>query len=54
MLFQTSNTKLQKKIIAEELGYEDVVKYGLAFEQGDMKVEEMRTQSSTHEEFAGL
>ena len=31
--------KLQKKIIAEELGYDGVVKYGLAFEQGDQKVE---------------
>ena len=44
-LFQTDSAKLQKKVIAEELNYDNVVKYGLAFEQGEKKVEQMRAQS---------
>ena len=45
LLFQTDNSKLQKKVIAEELDYDHVVKYGLAFEQGEKKVEQMRAQT---------
>ena len=33
-------------MIAEELDYYNVVKYGLAFEQGEKKVEQMRAQVS--------
>ena len=46
LLFQTDSAKLQKKVIAEELDYDQVVKYGLAFEQGEKKVEQMRAQAS--------
>ena len=45
LLFQTDSAKLQKKVIAEELDYDNVVKYGLAFEQGEKKVEQMRAQT---------
>ena len=45
LLFQTDSAKLQKKVIAEELDYDNVVKYGLAFEQGEKKVEQMRSQA---------
>ena len=46
ILFQTESTKLQKKIIAEELDYDNTVKYGLAFEQGEAKVQQMREQKT--------
>ena len=36
---QCDNVKLQKKIIAEDLKFEDIVKYGIALEQGDKKVQ---------------
>ena len=39
ILFQTDSAKLPNKVIAEELDYDNVVKYGLAFEQGEKKVE---------------
>ena len=45
ILFQTDSAELQKKVIAEELDYHNVVKYGLAFKQGEKKVEQMRTQA---------
>jgi hypothetical protein len=45
LLFQTDSAKLQK-VIAEELDYNNLVKYGLAFEQGEKKVEQMRAQAS--------
>ena len=41
ILIQTSNSRLQKKIIAEDLNYEDTVKYGLAMEHSDKKVKEL-------------
>ena len=46
LLFQTDNAKLQKKVIAEDLDYDNVVKYGLAFKQGDKKVGSMRAHMS--------
>ena len=46
LLFQTDSAKLQKKIIAEDLDYDNVVKYGLAFEQGEKKVDSMRAHTS--------
>ena len=39
ILQQCDNVKLQKKIIAEDLKFEDIVKYGIALEQGDRKVQ---------------
>ena len=36
---QCDNVKLQKKIIAEDLKFEDIVKYEIALEQGDKKVQ---------------
>ena len=48
-LFQTESSKLQKKIIAEELDYDNTVKYGLAFEQGEAKVQQMREQKTVAE-----
>ena len=44
LLFQTDDIKLQRKIIAEDLDYDSVIKYGLAFEQGNKKVHTMRAQ----------
>ena len=44
ILFQTNNKKLQRKVIAEDLSYDDTVKYGLALEQGEKKVEQLRGQ----------
>ena len=46
ILFQTDSAKLQKKVIAEEMNYDNVIKYGLAFEQGEKKVEQMRAQAA--------
>ena len=46
ILFQTDSAKLQKKVIAEEMDYDNVIKYGLAFEQGEKKVEQMRAQAA--------
>ena len=34
ILFQTDSKKLQRKVIAEDLSYEETIKYGLALEQG--------------------
>jgi hypothetical protein len=45
ILFQTDNKKLQKKIITEDLSYEDTVKAGLAMEQGEKKVEQIRRKN---------
>ena len=39
ILQQCDNVKLQKKIIAEDLKFEDIVKYGVALEQGEKKVQ---------------
>ena len=44
LLFQTDDIKLQRKIIAEDLDYDSAIKYGLAFEQGNKKVNTMRAQ----------
>ena len=41
ILIQTSNSQLQKKIIAEDLNYKDTVKYGLAIAHSDKKVKEL-------------
>ena len=41
LLFQTSDVKLQKKILAEDLALEDMVKMGLAHEQTQMKSDQM-------------
>ena len=46
ILYQTDNKNLMKKIISEDLNFDDIVKYGLAMEQGSHKVEQMRNQSS--------
>ena len=44
ILFQKVSAKLQKEVIAEELDFDQVVKYGHALEQGVKKVEQMRVQ----------
>ena len=49
ILFQTDDQKLQRKVIAEDLNFDDTVKYGLALEQGARKVEEMRGASNKKE-----
>ena len=41
-MFQTDDKKLQRKFIAEDLDYDNTVKYGLALEQGAKKVVEIR------------
>jgi hypothetical protein len=44
ILFQTNNKKLQRKVIAEDLSYEDTIKYGLAFKQDEKKVDQLRSK----------
>jgi len=44
ILCQTDAKNLMKKIISEDLNFDDTVKYGLAMEQGAKKVNEA-TQS---------
>ena len=41
-MFQKDDKKLQRKVIAEDLDYDNTVKYGLALEQGAKKVDEIR------------
>ena len=38
-LEQTDNKRLQRIIMAEDLKYDDAVRFGRALEQGDLKVE---------------
>ena len=45
LLYQTDDTSLQKKIIAENLSYEDTIKAGTGREQGAKKVERINKQS---------
>ena len=45
ILFQTDSKRLQRKIVAEDLSYDDSVKFGLALEQGESKVEQMRSHN---------
>ena len=49
-MFQTDNKKLMKNIVAEEIDYDNTIKVGLAMEQADKKVEEMRGKNSNKEE----
>ena len=49
ILLQTMDVKLQKKILAKNLSYVDTVKYGLAIEHGERKVEEIRNQGASRE-----
>ena len=42
ILLHMDDKKLQKNIIAEDLDYDNTVKYGLALEQGAKKVDEIR------------
>ena len=42
ILIHTSNMKLQKKIIMEDLSYKDMVKFGLVMEHSEKKVRELR------------
>ena len=46
LLYQTDDTSLQKKIIAENLSYEDTIKAGISREQGAKKVERINKQFS--------
>ena len=50
ILFQTDKKKLMKKIVAEDIDYDDTIKAGLAMEQDDKKVEEMRGKNYRKEE----
>ena len=38
ILQQCDNKKLQRKVIVEDLNFEDIIKYGLAYEQAENKV----------------
>ena len=42
ILYQTDDRRLQKKILTEDWSYDDTVKYGLAMEQNQKKVEDIR------------
>jgi hypothetical protein len=50
ILFQCDNRKLMKKIMAEDLNFEDTVKVRLAMEQGERKVEEIRSSKNGRKE----
>ena len=50
ILIQTRNTKLQEKIIAKDLKYEDVVKFDLVMEHSDIKVKEPGKNQGEEEE----
>ena len=50
ILFQCDDRKLMKKIMAEDLNFEDTVKVGLAMEQGEKKVEEIRSSKNGRKE----
>ena len=50
ILLQTRDKKLQQKILAEDLTYEDTIKYGLALEQGKRKVEEINNSTQDRQE----
>ena len=50
ILYQTDSKTLMKKIISEDLNFDDTIKYGLAIEQGARKVEEIRGSTSRKEE----
>ena len=54
ILYQTDDKKLQKKILTEDLSYDDTVKFGLAMEQNAKKVENIRGATETREEIAAL
>jgi len=56
ILYQTDSKTLMKKIISEDLSFDDSVKYGLAIEQGARKVAEIRGSTSRKEDerVAGL
>ena len=41
---QCDDKKLQKRIIAENLSFENIVKMGVALEQGNRKVDRMNKQ----------
>ena len=45
ILFQTSSTKLRKRILAEDLDLDDVVRMGLAMEQSNRKAGNMAVLS---------
>ena len=50
ILYQTDSKTLMKKIISEDLNFEDTVKYGLSIEQGARKVDEIRGSTSRKED----
>ena len=50
ILFLTSNQKLQQKILAEDLSYDDTVKYGLALEQSKKKIETINAARGERQE----
>ena len=55
ILFQFDDRKLMRKIMAEDLKFEDAVKVGLVMEQGEKKVDEIRGKNGRKEEkFAKL
>ena len=45
MLYQANDKKLQKKIMAEDLTFEDTIKSGIALEQGTKKVNRINKNS---------
>jgi hypothetical protein len=49
ILFQTDDKKLMKKIMAEDITFDETVKAGLAYEQGARKVEEIRGKDDRKE-----
>ena len=49
ILYQTTNKNLMKKIISEDLSFDE--KYGLAMEQGAWNVEQLKEHISCKEEY---
>lgn len=50
ILYQTDNKNLMKKIISQDLNFEDTIKYGLAMEQGARKVDQIRNRGTRNKE----
>ena len=54
IIFQTSNQKLRKKCLAEDLNFEETIKTGLALENSDKKADKMSEGSSKSEDIRRL
>ena len=50
LLYQTTDTKLQQRILCEDLDLDNTIKYGLAYEQSRRKVESLNQSRTERKE----